>query len=116
MSGGAPCAAAGGLGPARAVTPEQGDSLDAPLVFLDIEPWPHQREMLEKQAVERDRHHRYKNFVVAATGTGKTIVAALDYKRLRDRYGDLRLLFVAHRQEVLKQSLGAFRQLAGRAS
>lgn len=68
-------------------------------------------EMLEKLAVERDRHHRYKNLVVAATGTGKTIVAALDYKRLRDRDGDLRLLFVAHRQEILKQSLGAFRQV-----
>ena len=95
----------------RAVAPEQGDALDAPLHFLEVEPWPHQREMLEKLAVERDRHHRYKNLVVAATGTGKTIVAALDYKRLRDRDGDLRLLFVAHRQEILKQSLGAFRQV-----
>lgn len=95
----------------RAVAPEQGDSLEAPLLFLDVEPWPHQREMLEKLAVERDRHHRFKNLVVAATGTGKTIVAALDYKRLRDQHGDLRLLFVAHRQEILKQSLGAFRQV-----
>ncbi len=95
----------------RAVAPEQGDSLEAPLLFLDVEPWPHQREMLEKLAVERDRHHRFKNLVVAATGTGKTIVAALDYKRLRDQRGDLRLLFVAHRQEILKQSLGAFRQV-----
>ena len=51
---------------------------------------------------------------MAATGTGKTIVAALDYKRLRERgtFGaDPRLLFVAHRQEILKQSLGAFRQV-----
>ncbi len=95
----------------RAVAPEQGDALEAPLLFLDVEPWPHQREMLVKLAVERDRHLRYKNLVVAATGTGKTIVAALDYKRLRDRDGDLRLLFVAHRQEILKQSLGAFRQV-----
>lgn len=95
----------------RAVAPQNGDSLDAPLLFLDVEPWPHQREMLEKLAVERDRHHRFKNLVVAATGTGKTIVAALDYKRLLDQYGDLRLLFVAHRQEILKQSLGAFRQV-----
>ena len=95
----------------RAVAPEQGDSLEAPFLFLDVEPWPHQREMLEKLAVERDRHHRFKNLVVAATGTGKTIVAALDYKHLRDKHGDLRLLFVAHRQEILKQSLGAFRQV-----
>jgi superfamily II DNA or RNA helicase/HKD family nuclease len=95
----------------RAVAPQQGEPLEAPLLFLDVEPWPHQREMLEKLAVERQRHHRFKNLVVAATGTGKTIVAALDYKRLRDQHGDLRLLFVAHRQEILKQSLGAFRQV-----
>jgi superfamily II DNA or RNA helicase len=95
----------------RAVAPQQGESLEAPLLFLDVEPWPHQREMLEKLAVERERHHRFKNLVVAATGTGKTIVAALDYKRLCDQLGDLRLLFVAHRQEILKQSLGAFRQV-----
>jgi len=95
----------------RAVAPQQGESLEAPLLFLDVEPWPHQREMLEKLAVERERHHRFKNLVVAATGTGKTIVAALDYKRLRDQRGDLRLLFVAHRQEILNQSLGAFRQV-----
>jgi hypothetical protein len=49
-----------------------------------VTPWPHQREILEKLDAERKRHHRWKNLVVAATGTGKTIVAALDYKRLRD--------------------------------
>jgi superfamily II DNA or RNA helicase len=100
----------------RAVAPQQGESLEAPLLFLDVEPWPHQREMLEKLAVERERHHRFKNLVVAATGTGKTIVAALDYKRLCDQHGDLRLLFVAHRQDILKQSLGAFRQVRSETS
>ena len=95
----------------RAVAADRADSLDAPLTFLDVEPWPHQREILEKLAVERERHHRFNNLVVAATGTGKTIVAALDYKRLRAAMGDPRLLFIAHRQEILKQSLGAFRQV-----
>ena len=88
------------------------DSLDAPLFFLEVEPRPHQSEILEKLDAERKRHGRWKNLVVAATGTGKTIVAALDYKRLRPELGgDPRLLFVAHRQEILKQSLGAFRQV-----
>jgi len=80
-------------------------------VFLEVTPWPHQTEILEKLAAERERHHRFKNLVVAATGTGKTIVAALDFKRLRAQMGDPRLLFVAHRQEILKQSLSAFRQV-----
>ena len=80
-------------------------------MFLDVTPWPHQTEIFEKLAAERERHHRFKNLVVAATGTGKTIVAALDFKRLRAQMGDPRLLFVAHRQEILKQSLSAFRQV-----
>lgn len=99
----------------RAIAPVSGDEgLAAPLLFLDVEPWPHQREILEKLDVERKRHNRWKNLVVAATGTGKTIIAAMDYKRLRHGGAlgpDPRLLFVAHRQEILKQSLGAFRQV-----
>jgi superfamily II DNA or RNA helicase len=97
----------------RAVSADR-DTLDAPLAFLEVEPWPHQREILERLDAERKRHHRWKNLVVAATGTGKTIVAALDYKRVRGEKAlgpDPRLLFVAHRQEILKQSLFAFRQV-----
>src|SRR5690606_10781014 len=98
----------------RALRATRAEVLDALLAFLDVTPWPHQTEILEKLDAERQRHQRWKNLVVAATGTGKTVVAALDYKRLRDRrtFGpDPRLLFVAHRQEILKQSLGTFRQV-----
>jgi len=97
-----------------ALNPVATDSLDAPLVYLDVTPWPHQTEILETLDAERQRHQRWKNLVVAATGTGKTVVAALDYKRLRERatFGpDPRILFVAHRQELLNQSLGTFRQV-----
>src|SRR5690606_9182204 len=47
--------------------------------------------------------------LVAATGTGKTVMAALDYQRLRKRLPRARLLFVAHRKEILDQSLATFR-------
>ncbi len=50
-----------------------------------------------------------RNLVVAATGTGKTLVAAFDYRRLRERQQDPSLLFIAHRKEILAQSLGAYR-------
>lgn len=96
---------------ANALAPASETAGDFPLNFLDVTPWPHQTEMLEKLAVERSRHNRHRNLVVAATGTGKTIVSALDFKRLRQDMGDPRLLFVAHRQEILRQSLGAFRQV-----
>src|SRR5690606_25947123 len=45
---------------------------------------------------------------VAATGTGKTVMAAVDYQRLRDRLRRARLLFVAHREEILTQSRATF--------
>lgn len=98
----------------RATEADGDHTGDWPLTFLEVEPWPHQREILERLDAERERHGRWKNLVVAATGTGKTIVAALDYRRLREAAmlgPDPRLLFVAHRQEILAQSLGAFRQV-----
>lgn len=81
------------------------------LTFFDIRPYPFQQEILERLEVERTVHDRHANLVVAATGTGKTIVAALDYRRLCEQYGTLRLLFVAHRKEILKQSRAAFRHV-----
>ncbi|WOX24152.1 DUF3427 domain-containing protein [Streptomyces solicathayae] len=79
---------------------------------LEVRPYPHQRDMLERLEVEREVHDRHHNLLVAATGTGKTVMAALDYKRLRQKYGrDLRLLFVAHRQEILRQSLRTYQDV-----
>ena len=53
------------------------------IFHFDLQPWPFQREMLQRLETERERHHRSRNLVVAATGTGKTLVAAFDYRRLR---------------------------------
>ncbi len=77
------------------------------LFLFDVEPRPHQREILADLAAEREAGH-FKNLVVAATGTGKTVVAALDYKRLRATLPRARLLFVAHRREILEQSVATF--------
>jgi superfamily II DNA or RNA helicase/HKD family nuclease len=81
---------------------------------LDVRPYPHQQRMLDALTLERERHDRHRNLVVAATGTGKTVVAALDYRQLLDRYADLSLLFVAHRQEILSQSLNTYRAVLKR--
>lgn len=79
------------------------------LAGLEVTPFPFQQEILDRLDVERQVHHRFRNLVVAATGTGKTVMAALDYRRLRAQFGeDLRLLFVAHRKEILEQSLATF--------
>ncbi|MER6618439.1 DEAD/DEAH box helicase [Streptomyces xantholiticus] len=79
---------------------------------LEVRPYPHQRDMLERLEVERTVHDRHRNLLVAATGTGKTVMAALDYKRLVSQHGrKLRLLFVAHRQEILRQSLRTYQDV-----
>ncbi|MFE1506617.1 DUF3427 domain-containing protein [Streptomyces sp. NPDC058726] len=79
---------------------------------LEVRPYPYQRDMLEHLNVEREVHGRHRNLLVAATGTGKTVMAALDYKQLRERHGrDLRLLFVAHRKEILQQSLRTYQDI-----
>ena len=87
-----------------------GEASTISLANLDVRPYPHQQRMLDALTVERERHDRHRNLVVAATGTGKTVVAALDYRQLCGRTGeDLSLLFVAHREEILDQSLATFR-------
>ena len=87
-----------------------GEASTISFANLDVRPYPHQRRMLEVLVVERERHDRHRNLVVAATGTGKTVVAALDYRQLLERSSqDLSLLFVAHREEILDQSLATYR-------
>jgi superfamily II DNA or RNA helicase/HKD family nuclease len=84
-----------------------------PLLFmpnLDVSPREHQVKMLEDLQTQRTVFGRHKNLVVAATGTGKTVLAALDYKAMQLELGyKPSLLFVAHRQEILNQSISTFR-------
>ena len=78
---------------------------------FDITPYSYQQEILDKLEAERTVRGFYRNLVVAATGTGKTVISAFDYKRFRKQNPDrpCRLLFVAHREEILKQSMYTFR-------
>lgn len=88
------------------------DPLAVTLSGLEVRPKPFQAEMLEQLDAERTLHDRHRNLIVAATGTGKTVMAALDYRRLaRDIHGrDLTLLFVAHRKEILGQAQRMYRE------
>lgn len=86
-----------------------------PTIFLkgfDIEPKQHQVKMLEDLSREREVLDNHRNLVVAATGTGKTVLAALDYKRLQSTLGIRpKLLFVAHRKEILEQARRTFAEV-----
>jgi superfamily II DNA or RNA helicase/HKD family nuclease len=75
---------------------------------IEIRLEPFQERMLELISVAREQG-RHRNLLVSATGTGKTVMAAVDYARLRASLHRARLLFVAHREEILDQSLATFR-------
>lgn len=94
-----------------ALTRESGYDIVARPTFFDLEPKAYQQEMLDQLLIERERGRR-RNLVVAATGTGKTVVAAFDYRReCEQKGGRPRLLFVAHRLEILKQAMRTFREV-----
>lgn len=79
--------------------------------FFDLQPKTYQLEMLEQLTTERS-HGRSRNLLVAATGTGKTVVAAFDYRNTcRIEGGHPRLLFVAHREEILRQAMRTYREV-----
>lgn len=90
-------------------------ALTISLSGLEVRAYPYQAEMLESLAVERTVHDRHRNLVVAATGTGKTVIAALDYRSLcpPDGLDKPSLLFVAHRKEILEQSVRTYREVLG---
>lgn len=90
---------------------EGGEQTTSLLSFFDIEPKIYQKEMLEQLEIERE-HGRSRNLVVAATGTGKTVVAAFDYRNLcRKLGGRPRILFVSHRRQILLQALRTYREV-----
>lgn len=88
-----------------------GDRITISISGLEVRPYPYQQEMLDQVEVERVVHDRHRNLIVAATGTGKTVIAALDYRRLCRPTQQPSLLFVAHRKEILEQSLRTYREV-----
>ena len=99
-------------------TERAGRTDTGPVVVLspiELRLEPFQERLLEQISLSRARGH-HRNLLVAATGTGKTVMAAVDYARLRDELPRSRLLFVAHRNEILDQSLATFRHALRDAS
>ena len=97
---------------ARALKAEKHHETQSNEIYtLDIRPYSYQQEILDKLEAERSVRGYNRNLVVAATGTGKTVISAFDYKRFKHNNAGkpCRLLFVAHREEILKQSLYTFR-------
>jgi len=72
-----------------------------------FEPRPFQQLLLDNLQASREAGF-HRNLLVAATGTGKTVMAAFDYWSLVSQINPGRLLFIAHRKEILAQSRRTF--------
>lgn len=92
---------------------QRGKNFEQRTNFLaTITALPHQERILEALDADRVVRKHFRNLVVAATGTGKTVIAGLDYQRFTlNRAPRARLLFLAHRETILKQALGCFQTI-----
>jgi len=88
----------------------QTESASGSVPPFDLRPFPFQEEILDIIAAEREVQNKHRHLIVAATGTGKTMIAAFDYARVAQQQGRRpRLLFIAHLREILQQALSTFR-------
>jgi len=98
-----------------AIDKERGRSaLDGTINYsFTIHPYAYQQAILDALDVERHGRNSWRNLVVAATGTGKTAISAFDYQRFANsRKGQVtKLLYIAHRKEILVQARDCFRQV-----
>ncbi|MFT3943485.1 MAG: DEAD/DEAH box helicase [Ancrocorticia sp.] len=67
-----------------------------------------QREALEALDQVR-RNGERRAIVISATGTGKTILSALDVREVQPKH----MLFLVHREQILDKAMGEFRKVLG---
>lgn len=83
-----------------------GESAPELLIEYSLEPNEIQREALDALQFHRATSDWRKGLVVMPTGTGKTILSALDARRIGGR-----VLFMVHRLDILAQSVSAYRKV-----
>lgn len=89
---------------------------DSTEIVVRFERKIHQIKVLEQLQYERQVMNSYRNLIIAATGTGKTAISAFDFKDYnkefrKQHHRDARLLFVVHREQILKQARATFRSV-----
>ncbi|HWO97748.1 MAG TPA: DUF3427 domain-containing protein [Bacillus sp. (in: firmicutes)] len=71
-----------------------------------LQPNEMQKEALENLRLTRENGNK-KGVIIAATGTGKTYLSAFDIKYYKPK----KLLFLAHREELLDNAIETFKQV-----
>ena len=91
-------------------------NIDSPEIITRFVRKTHQVKVLEKLQYEREKRNNYRNLIIAATGTGKTAISAFDYKDFNQKFKkengrEARLLFIVHREKILKQARSTYRSV-----
>lgn len=84
-------------------------SISQPKRNIKIIPNKMQKSALEELNHLRKKEHAKRGLVVAATGTGKTYLAAFDVQQFKPK----RLLFVVHREQILRKAMASFKEILG---
>ena len=72
---------------------------------------PHQKQIIDKLIAIREKGLN-RNLIVAATGTGKTVISAFDYRLFVETHpNSYKILFIAHRKEILVQAQMTYRSV-----
>lgn len=72
---------------------------------------PHQKQIIDKLIAVREKGLN-RNLIVAATGTGKTVISAFDYRLFVETHPNShKILFIAHRKEILVQAQMTYRSV-----
>lgn len=84
--------------------------------YVTLHPHSYQSKMVAELAAERDLG-KHRHLIASATGTGKTIVAAFDYaNETKRRKQKPRLLFLAHRKDIVEQAREKYRAVLQEAN
>lgn len=84
-----------------------------PYYYKNKDPKEITPNIMQEEALESLKNLRLsgerKGLIVSATGTGKTFLSAFDVKRYKPK----RVLFIAHREQILIKTLNDYRDLIG---
>ncbi|WP_339034790.1 DEAD/DEAH box helicase family protein [Spiroplasma endosymbiont of Cantharis rufa] len=85
--------------------------LDNSFIYKKRNLYKFQKDIIDKLSYRRFQG-KNRHLIVMATGTGKTLVSAFDFKRQWETSNrNLSILFLAHQREIIDQALNTYREV-----
>ncbi|MDR0880176.1 MAG: DEAD/DEAH box helicase [Clostridioides sp.] len=87
----------------------QNEMTDSKCTYNELTPNSMQIEAIKALSSIREEG-KDKALIISATGTGKTYMSAFDVKKFKPD----KMLFIVHREQILKQAMESFKQVIGK--